>query len=145
LLPPQNATGNWIKIVQRVPVRVYLDPEELKKHPLRIGLSARVTTKTFEMNGDILKQTPVQQTLYSTDIFSKQLADADELIDHIVRENGPDVSLDTMHVKKGVSLSWVQEGVASWNKFPSMAALHSPHTMYQQLEQVLWNNQHNVV
>jgi membrane fusion protein (multidrug efflux system) len=38
LLPPQNATGNWIKIVQRLPVRITLDPEELKEHPLRIGL-----------------------------------------------------------------------------------------------------------
>jgi membrane fusion protein (multidrug efflux system) len=43
LLPAQNASGNWIKIVQRVPVRVLLDPQELKSHPLRIGLSARVS------------------------------------------------------------------------------------------------------
>lgn len=39
LIPAQNATGNWIKVVQRLPVRIELDPEELKKHPLRIGLS----------------------------------------------------------------------------------------------------------
>ena len=39
LLPPQNASGNWIKIVQRVPVRIALDPQELKDHPLRVGLS----------------------------------------------------------------------------------------------------------
>jgi membrane fusion protein (multidrug efflux system) len=43
LLPAQNASGNWIKIVQRVPVRVLLDPQEIKSHPLRIGLSARVS------------------------------------------------------------------------------------------------------
>src|SRR6202012_5720218 len=43
LLPPQNATGNWIKIVQRVPVRVALDPRELHDHPLRIGLSVDVS------------------------------------------------------------------------------------------------------
>jgi membrane fusion protein, multidrug efflux system len=42
LLPPQNASGNWIKIVQRVPVRILLDAPELKAHPLRIGLSAHV-------------------------------------------------------------------------------------------------------
>lgn len=42
LLPPQNASGNWIKVVQRVPVRIALDKEELKKHPLRIGLSMKV-------------------------------------------------------------------------------------------------------
>ena len=39
LLPPQNASGNWIKIVQRVPVRIALDPQELADHPLRVGLS----------------------------------------------------------------------------------------------------------
>jgi membrane fusion protein, multidrug efflux system len=43
LLPAQNASGNWIKIVQRVPVRILLDPQDLKAHPLRIGLSAHVT------------------------------------------------------------------------------------------------------
>ena len=48
LLPPQNASGNWIKIVQRVPVRIALDPQELKAHPLRVGLSmtARSTCTT---------------------------------------------------------------------------------------------------
>jgi membrane fusion protein (multidrug efflux system) len=43
LLPAQNATGNWIKVVQRVPVRIALDNQELDKHPLRIGLSSDVT------------------------------------------------------------------------------------------------------
>ena len=42
LLPAQNASGNWIKIVQRVPVRILLDPQELKAHPLRVGLSTTV-------------------------------------------------------------------------------------------------------
>ena len=42
LLPPQNATGNWIKVVQRVPVRISLDPNELKANPLRVGLSMTV-------------------------------------------------------------------------------------------------------
>ncbi len=42
LLPAQNATGNWIKVVQRVPVRIELDPVELQAHPLRIGLSMKV-------------------------------------------------------------------------------------------------------
>jgi membrane fusion protein (multidrug efflux system) len=43
LLPAQNATGNWIKVVQRVPVRIELEPEQLAKHPLRVGLSMRAT------------------------------------------------------------------------------------------------------
>jgi membrane fusion protein (multidrug efflux system) len=42
LIPAQNATGNWIKIVQRLPVRIELDPAELKQHPLRVGLSMNV-------------------------------------------------------------------------------------------------------
>jgi membrane fusion protein (multidrug efflux system) len=46
LLPPQNASGNWIKIIQRVPVRIALDPRELAEHPLRIGLSTEVNVDT---------------------------------------------------------------------------------------------------
>jgi len=54
LLPPQNASGNWIKIVQRVPVRIALDPKELRDHPLRIGLSARVTVDTSDRSGPLV-------------------------------------------------------------------------------------------
>ena len=48
LLPPQNATGNWIKVVQRTPVRILLDPGELRRHPLRVGMSAAVSVDTGE-------------------------------------------------------------------------------------------------
>ena len=51
LLPPQNASGNWIKIVQRVPVRIALDPKELDKNPLRVGLSVNVTVATSDRSG----------------------------------------------------------------------------------------------
>ena len=51
LLPPQNASGNWIKIVQRVPVRIALDPKELRQHPLRVGVSADVTVDTSDLSG----------------------------------------------------------------------------------------------
>lgn len=50
LLPAQNASGNWIKIVQRVPVRIALDPAELRQHPLRVGLSASVTVDTADQS-----------------------------------------------------------------------------------------------
>lgn len=46
LIPAQNATGNWIKVVQRLPVRIRLDPEELKANPLQVGLSMTVTVDT---------------------------------------------------------------------------------------------------
>lgn len=54
LLPPQNASGNWIKIVQRVPVRIGLDPKELQANPLRIGLSVKVTVDTASRSGNAL-------------------------------------------------------------------------------------------
>ena len=53
LLPPQNATGNWIKVVQRVPVRIALDPAELAQHPLRLGLSMLVDVDTHEHKGEL--------------------------------------------------------------------------------------------
>ena len=54
LLPPQNASGNWIKIVQRVPVRVSLDPQELKSHPLRVGLSMNVAVDLHDTSGALI-------------------------------------------------------------------------------------------
>ena len=54
LLPPQNASGNWIKIVQRVPVRIALDPKELAKNPLRVGLSVDTTVDTSDRSGPMV-------------------------------------------------------------------------------------------
>ena len=54
LLPPQNASGNWIKVVQRVPVRIALDPRELSKYPLRIGLSVNAEVDTSNTSGPVL-------------------------------------------------------------------------------------------
>ena len=51
LLPAQNATGNWIKVVQRVPVRISIDEKDLQDHPLRVGLSMSVTVDTSSDNG----------------------------------------------------------------------------------------------
>ena len=54
LLPAQNASGNWIKIVQRVPVRILLDAEELKAHPLRVGLSTTVSVDLHDLSGPLM-------------------------------------------------------------------------------------------
>jgi membrane fusion protein (multidrug efflux system) len=54
LLPAQNASGNWIKIVQRIPVRILVDPAELKAHPLRIGLSATVRVDMHDTSGPLM-------------------------------------------------------------------------------------------
>ena len=87
LLPAQNATGNWIKIVQRVPVRVVLNPEQLQKHPLRIGLSTQVDVDLHDQSGPVLAQKPPQKPTLETDVYQQQLAQADALIQQLIEQN----------------------------------------------------------
>ncbi|MCO7514239.1 HlyD family efflux transporter periplasmic adaptor subunit [Pseudomonas guariconensis] len=87
LLPAQNATGNWIKIVQRVPVRIHLDPQQLKAHPLRIGLSTVVAVDLHDQSGPALAQQPPQQASYTTQVYDRQLVEADHLIARLIHEN----------------------------------------------------------
>ncbi|WP_126227623.1 HlyD family secretion protein [Burkholderia ambifaria] len=85
LLPAQNATGNWIKVVQRLPVRIEIDPKELEKHPLRIGLSMQVDVNIKDERGDQLAN--AQNTVYETNVFAKYGDEADAEIARIVAEN----------------------------------------------------------
>ena len=87
LLPAQNATGNWIKIVQRVPVRIQLDPEQLQKHPLRIGLSTVAEVNLHDTSGPALAQQPPQQASYTTNVYDRELGEADALISKLIRDN----------------------------------------------------------
>lgn len=87
LLPAQNATGNWIKVVQRVPVRVALDPDDLKDHPLRIGLSMEVNIDTHNRTGRMLANQPASGSLYQTAVYQRDSAKVDTLIHHIVQAN----------------------------------------------------------
>jgi len=87
LLPPQNATGNWIKVVQRIPVRIALDPEPLAKHPLRLGLSMLVTVDTREQDGATLATAPRTGPLAQTTVFAAQDGDADAEIARIIAAN----------------------------------------------------------
>jgi membrane fusion protein (multidrug efflux system) len=87
ILPPQNATGNWIKIVQRVPVRVSLDPQELAEHPLVLGLSMNVTVDTTNRSGKRLAEVARKDIRYSTFIFENQGVKAESLIEEIVQKN----------------------------------------------------------
>ncbi|HXS03770.1 MAG TPA: HlyD family efflux transporter periplasmic adaptor subunit [Rhodanobacter sp.] len=88
LLPAQNATGNWIKIVQRIPVRVvFTDPAQLDKHPLRLGMSLNVDVGLHDQNGPTLAQQAPTQPAFSTDIYKQQLAAADAAIKQIVHAN----------------------------------------------------------
>ena len=90
LLPAQNATGNWIKIVQRVPVRLrFVKPEQLDEHPLRIGLSTVVEVNLHDQSGRLLPQESPSEPILATDVYRRQLADAQVLIDQIVRANAP--------------------------------------------------------
>ncbi|MBY8607531.1 MAG: efflux RND transporter periplasmic adaptor subunit [Burkholderia sp.] len=85
LLPAQNATGNWIKVVQRLPVRIELDPKDLDKHPLRIGLSMQVDVDIKDERGDQLVNAP--NTVYETSVFAKYGDEADAEIARIIAEN----------------------------------------------------------
>ncbi|MCI0994353.1 efflux RND transporter periplasmic adaptor subunit [Pseudomonas corrugata] len=87
LLPAQNATGNWIKIVQRVPVRIHVNAQELAKHPLRVGLSTVVSVNLRDQSGPVLAQQPPQKASFSTQVYDRQLADADAMITRLIHEN----------------------------------------------------------
>jgi len=87
LLPAQNASGNWIKIVQRVPVRIALDPAELRAHPLRIGLSMSVTVDTTDHSGNVLSVQADTGPSYQTSVFDAKTEAADALIARIIAEN----------------------------------------------------------
>jgi membrane fusion protein (multidrug efflux system) len=89
LLPPQNASGNWIKIVQRVPVRIALDPRELARHPLRVGLSVKARTDVRDQSGPLMTDS-VQGGQASAEAGDGDRAAVEALIARIVRANaGP--------------------------------------------------------
>lgn len=92
LLPPENAAGNWIKIIQRVPVRISLDPEEISKAPLFLGLSMRVSVDVHDTTGPALAQMPTCRPIYTTEIYRQQLEELsciEPLIREIIRHNSP--------------------------------------------------------
>ena len=87
LLPTQNATGNWIKVVQRVPVRIQLDPQQLAENPLRIGLSATVKVNVTDSQGETLRNQARTTTLYSTNALQYDESAVNNLIESIIRDN----------------------------------------------------------
>jgi membrane fusion protein (multidrug efflux system) len=89
ILPPQNASGNWIKIVQRVPVKITLDPKELLVFPLILGLSMNVDVNTHDRTGLRLPEASKERALYKTIIYNDELSEAEKLIEQIVAENIP--------------------------------------------------------
>jgi membrane fusion protein (multidrug efflux system) len=87
LLPPQNAAGNWIKITQRVPVKIALDGQELAAHPLRLGLSTSTTIDTRDRSGTVLAADPVSDVHETTASYAQDPAAADQAALKIIRSN----------------------------------------------------------
>ncbi|CAI1565931.1 EmrA/EmrK family multidrug efflux transporter periplasmic adaptor subunit [Serratia fonticola] len=87
VLPAQNATGNWIKVVQRLPVRITLDAEQLKEYPLRIGLSTTVTLRENNTNGPALSTTQRLKPAYQSQALVLDTSSIDGEIQDIIKAN----------------------------------------------------------
>ncbi|MBK4715796.1 MULTISPECIES: multidrug efflux MFS transporter periplasmic adaptor subunit EmrA [Tenebrionibacter/Tenebrionicola group] len=87
LLPAQNATGNWIKVVQRLPVRIELDEKQLAQHPLRIGLSTLVKVDTTNRDGEVLATQQRQGPAYASNAREIKLEPVNKLINGIIQAN----------------------------------------------------------
>ncbi len=87
LLPAQNATGNWIKVVQRVPVRIALDPKQVQAHPLRVGLSMLVDVDIQNQDGKLLADVPRKEPLVQTNVYDVQDEGADAVIAQVIASN----------------------------------------------------------
>ncbi|KQW36078.1 efflux RND transporter periplasmic adaptor subunit [Rhizobacter sp. Root404] len=92
LLPAQNATGNWIKVVQRVPVRIKLDPKDLVEHPLRVGLSMDAKVDISKTEGRMLADASRPSTVAQTSVFDQNNSAADAEVRRIIAANGGKVS-----------------------------------------------------
>ena len=101
LLPAQNASGNWIKIVQRLPVRIRLDEEALQSHPLRIGLSTAVTVDLHDQSGAQLSTQMPSEPRFTTAVYDAPLVEADALIEQIIHANGPTPGQASHATKQG--------------------------------------------
>jgi len=84
LLPAQNASGNWIKVVQRVPVRISLSPEDLASHPLRVGLSMEAKVDVRDRDGTALASTPRAEPVAQTAVYDAAMPQTEERIARII-------------------------------------------------------------
>lgn len=87
ILPPQNLSGNWIKIVQRLPVRVEIDPKQIEKLPLRIGMTMRAITYLDDPWDALIPKAPEKSPSYVTSIYKTEEMGSQELIDRVIQEN----------------------------------------------------------
>jgi membrane fusion protein (multidrug efflux system) len=89
LLPAQNATGNWIKVVQRVPVRIALSAEQLQANPLRVGLSMEATIDVSDKGGKALADAPRSAPMVQTQVFAALDTKADAEVRRVIAANSP--------------------------------------------------------
>ncbi|MGA7540669.1 MAG: HlyD family efflux transporter periplasmic adaptor subunit [Steroidobacteraceae bacterium] len=89
VLPTQNASGNWIKIVQRLPVRIGLEPGELAQHPLFLGLSADIDVNVRHESGSALSRLPAWPAAQRTGVYEDQESGATEAINAVIAANLP--------------------------------------------------------
>ncbi|EUD12293.1 multidrug efflux MFS transporter periplasmic adaptor subunit EmrA [Providencia alcalifaciens] len=87
LLPAQNASGNWIKVVQRLPVRIALDEAQLDEYPLRIGLSTEVEVDTANKDGKVLSKGLRDAPAYHTTALAVDMSPADKIVAEIIQNN----------------------------------------------------------
>ncbi len=87
LLPPQNASGNWIKVVQRVPVRIALEPAQLAAHPLKLGLSMQVSVSTGGRDSAVTLEHASARPPFRTDVFGREMEQADQMVQRVIAAN----------------------------------------------------------
>ena len=133
LLPAQNATGNWIKVVQRVPVRITLDAKQLVDHPLRVGLSMDAKVDVSKTDGSMLAESSRAPTVTQTNVFEQNNSAADAEVRKIIVANGGKVGkLDLATSSKlaavASSAAPVSSPAASVARLASGAAVVQPAT-----------------
>ena len=116
LLPAQNATGNWIKVVQRLPVRIALDPKELADHPLRVGLSMEVVVDVADTRGRTLANVSRTDTGKTTDAFARDAQQAEALVRDTIAAN----------MGRGKPAASVTSGALAKGAAPTLAAPTAP-------------------
>ena len=121
LLPAQNATGNWIKIVQRVPVRIELTGKELIAHPLRVGLSMDVSVDVGKADGKMLADAPRAHNVASTAVFDDLQRSADDRVNQIIASNSMGAVPPRAAGIAGTRLAGAMDKVASRKATPVVA------------------------
>ena len=131
LLPAQNATGNWIKVVQRVPVRITLDPKELAEHPLRVGLSMDAKVDVSKTDGRMLADGSRPSATTQTAVFEQNNTAADVEVRKIIAANGGPAfkaSVATAASKPGASAPVVANTAATAASVAATLAAGAPTT-----------------